>query len=440
MDFLGSFHPVILHLPIGGLLAAFLLEVLQSVFRKSTYDHSINVLLGFTAVSALLSALFGFWLAQKGDYQGINFQIHQWAGTGVAILSSIFFVVRSKLNQLFTWVLWSCNLFVLMVAGHFGGSLTHGEDFLITHAPDFIKSTIMNPDVPPDSTNPDSLIVFEDIIQPIIRNKCLSCHNETKKQGNLNLSSAATWMTGGKNGILFDPDKPHHSLLMQRLYLPVEHEEHMPPNGQTQLIPSEVALIEWWLKSGMSYEAKLSSTSFDPLIETVLINKLKPFDPYQALEVDPVSPSLLQALADNGITVLPLSQKSPLLEVNMAGMEKIDDELLLLLLEAKDQIVRLNLQSSGISDDQLKMVGAFTNLIHLSLQNTPISDTGLSHLRDLKYLQYLNVHNTEVSDKSISLILGFDYLNNVFIWNTAISQSAIEKLKVQKPGINLGEI
>ncbi len=439
MDFLGSFHPLVLHLPIGSLIAAFLLECYQYFQKQDKLDFAIRLLLAFTAVTAVISALFGYFLSQKGGYQGITFEIHQWSGFALAFLSVCFYFFKTRLGTKSLWAAWGIILALLTVLGHFGGSLTHGEDFLLADAPPLIKK-VFQKESGSQFLNPDSALVFNDIIQPIIREKCISCHNETKKQGDLNLGTVSSWKAGGKNGDLFNEEDPAQSLLLERIYLPEDHEEHMPPEGQQQLLPSEVALIEWWISSGMPFEEHLPSVQKPERIAMILADKIEPFNPYEDIKVEPLSEDLLDEMKSRGITVLNISQNSPLLEIRLAGFSEIGSATLDLLSKAKNHIVRMDLQSSGISDEQLKEIATFPNLVHLSLQETSISDQGISYLKDLKYLQHLNIHSTQITDQSLSVLTGFEHLQVLYLWNTRVSEESIDQLRSSRPDLNLGLI
>src|SRR3546814_4980994 len=44
------------------------------------------------------------------------------------------------------------------------------------------------------------------------------------------------------------------SALYHRLLLPLEHEDHMPPNEKPQLSSSEIALIQYWVEDNANFE------------------------------------------------------------------------------------------------------------------------------------------------------------------------------------------
>ena len=54
--YIGRFHPLVLHLPIGSLLMTFLL-LLVSKFQKIPMDKSIRIGIDFSFAGAFLSAM-----------------------------------------------------------------------------------------------------------------------------------------------------------------------------------------------------------------------------------------------------------------------------------------------------------------------------------------------------------------------------------------------
>src|SRR5210317_1462348 len=66
--FLGRFHPLILHLPIGTLVALFFMELINALFPRQKLDAACNLLLWFSVVTILPTTLLGFLLASNGSY------------------------------------------------------------------------------------------------------------------------------------------------------------------------------------------------------------------------------------------------------------------------------------------------------------------------------------------------------------------------------------
>ncbi|MCA9199078.1 MAG: DUF1549 domain-containing protein, partial [Planctomycetales bacterium] len=94
---------------------------------------------------------------------------------------------------------------------------------------------------------------FDNEVAPLLVQRCLSCHNTSKKEGGLNLSRAADAMAGGESGLVIEPGKPQDSLLWQRV-----DADEMPP--KEHLSSSEKELLRKWITDG----AKWGSDPIDP--------------------------------------------------------------------------------------------------------------------------------------------------------------------------------
>src|SRR5262249_48082649 len=77
--------------------------------------------------------------------------------------------------------------------------------------------------------------------------RCTSCHGASKHKGGLRLDSYAALLEGGADGPALVPGDPAASLLLQRVKLPLEDEEHMPPDGRPQPTAEELAALEAWI-------------------------------------------------------------------------------------------------------------------------------------------------------------------------------------------------
>ena len=152
---------------------------------------------------------------------------------------------------------------VLVVASHFGGSLTHGSDYLVRYAPGPIRSLLhLPPNTRQIATKPKPIMdmePFADVVHPVLQQNCLSCHGPEKAEGELRLDSLAGLMKGGKSGAAFVSGKAADSLLMKRLRLALNEKEHMPPEGKPQPSPEEVSLLRWWIEIGAPTNKTIAS-------------------------------------------------------------------------------------------------------------------------------------------------------------------------------------
>ncbi|NIP17367.1 MAG: cytochrome C, partial [Xanthomonadales bacterium] len=73
--------------------------------------------------------------------------------------------------------------------------------------------------------------IFGRVIEPILRNKCVDCHNPAKSTGGLLMHDLPSLLSGGIHGPAITPNRAGESLMIQRALLPLDHKEHMPPKG-----------------------------------------------------------------------------------------------------------------------------------------------------------------------------------------------------------------
>ena len=105
--------------------------------------------------------------------------------------------------------------------------------------------------------------------------KCNKCHNEAKSKGDLRMDTHELLLKGGEEeGKTVIPGKPDESLAITRIKLPVDDDDHMPPEGKDQMTDEETALLHWWIKEGASATLKVKDAKFPaeltPLVESLL--------------------------------------------------------------------------------------------------------------------------------------------------------------------------
>ena len=71
----------------------------------------------------------------------------------------------------------------------FGGEMTHGQNYLFENLPYTKKKISVTTLSESKRSNNDSLFVYEDLIHPVMEEKCIACHNQNLASGGLNMSS-----------------------------------------------------------------------------------------------------------------------------------------------------------------------------------------------------------------------------------------------------------
>jgi uncharacterized membrane protein len=253
--FIGRFHVLLVHLPIGMLAALATLEIVAWITRFKNANASAGFILALAAPLAVVTAICGWLLSLGGGYDETLLAWHKWLGTITAVtalVAAILFWRRS-------FFAYRASLFLtvglLMAAGHLGGSLTHGSDYLMRYAPAPIKKILgiaAVKNTPPTVSMNElrSLPVFTGIIEPIFTSKCVSCHGAEKAKGGLRLDSFAALQAGGKDDVAIKSGDVAQSPIVQRALLPVGEDDHMPPEGKPQLTAAEISVFKWWISSG----------------------------------------------------------------------------------------------------------------------------------------------------------------------------------------------
>lgn len=454
--FFGRFHPLILHLPIGFLAIAFLLELLSRFERFRSYRPAVEPALLLGAGSAVVAAGLGYMLAQGGGYNEDLLDLHQWLGIGVAIASVLsYFLLRQArsstrpaMDKAYVSV-FSVTVLVLMGAGHFGGSLTHGSDYLTKYMPNPLRTLA---GLPPKEikeeqkiTNLDSAVVYTDIIHPILDARCVSCHNDDKKKGELMMHTVAALEAGGEGGPIFVAGNAEESRMIQRIHLPMIDEEHMPPDGKSQLSDEQIELLTWWIDQGASFDKTVAELSADEEMQAVLATLADPdankteVEKLLTSEVPAVDEPTMQQLKASGVSIMPLAAEVAWLQAS-ASAKQSGDSLLQQLSPVAEQLTWLDLGNTQLTDEALQALSQFKHLTRLHLENTAVSDAGLAHLKELEYLEYLNLYGTKVSDEGLQHLTGLDNLRHLYLWQTEVTSEGAAQLQEAIPGleVNLG--
>lgn len=457
--FLGRFHPLVVHLPIGILLLAALMEIASRSKRYAALSSAIPFVLLLGTASAFLAAILGYFLSWGGDYDASTLFWHQWLGIGLAVVALLAYLWKiGKLPALkllspqrLQLVLASLILLLMTFTGHLGGSLTHGSNYLTYYMPQPLRSLAGLPprkEPRPPITNLDSAEVFADIILPMLEDRCQSCHNPSKKKGGLLLTSQEDILAGGKHGDVVVASKPEASELYKRITLPEDHDDFMPPEGKKPLTKNQVAAMEWWIAQGAPFDGRVAEMKMDEdarqlfakVVGLEVDETAEPDGPTGLLAeaIAPLDQGVMDNIRSQGFKVYEIAQEVHYLDVDFSLADTtLGASQLNSLLKAKEHIVWLNLSGSDITDEGLKTIGQLEHLIRLRLDQTAITEAGLQHLTGLQHLEYLNVYGTQVGDGLIEPIKAMPKLKKLFLWQTNVSPEAVQQLQQALPELEI---
>lgn len=252
VQFVGHFHPVLVHLPIGAVIVVAALEAMALRPAWKGVSASVGPILWLTLPAAWAAGLCGWLLAEGGGYDAGLLAWHRWTGVAGLVLLTAVAGVHALGRRLPYRVLLVASVAVVGMAGHHGGSLTHGRDFLTRYAPAPLKrwfgwdGTVGRAPALPGT--PASF--FAEAVQPILERHCTACHGAEKEKGGLRLDTSGAVLRGGDSGPAIVAGRPAESPLLGRIRLPMDHDDHMPPSGKSQPSEAEVGVLEWWLGAG----------------------------------------------------------------------------------------------------------------------------------------------------------------------------------------------
>ena len=275
---------MVVHFPLGLILFAAILELFTIGRFNSKLRPGIKICLITGVIASVISAAFGWLLAADEEYTGNTFTVHQWSGIATAISGSLVLLLLFRLKkhqQSSTVGIYRTMLFVtaagISITGHFGASLTHGDEYLTEVLPsESIESTtgINFASLEEDTTKLSSQ-QEKDLnvrVKAIFAHNCYKCHSAKKVKGELRLDGKDFVFKGGESGEVIVPGKPHESEIIRRIMLPRDDDDAMPPKGK-KLSGNDVQLLNFWVLKGAPWpEESEKDKSFR-------VAKLEPRDP-----------------------------------------------------------------------------------------------------------------------------------------------------------------
>ncbi|MEO8465322.1 MAG: c-type cytochrome domain-containing protein [Gammaproteobacteria bacterium] len=275
--FLGRLHVLVLHLPIGIIVALFVLEWLS---RKEKYRYlqvAAPFLWGAMGLTAVATVVLGYLHFSEGSFSGLSADQHRFFGTVTAVVAAGVALLRvgsfaESYKPLF-FPSASVLLVLISITGHYGGNLTHGSTYLVEYAPQPLRSLA---GLAPKRklTSVREADPFVDVVGPILREHCQGCHNEDKKENSLVLTTYAGVMRGGESGKVVVAGNTELSELLRRISLDPADDEFMPAEGKPPLSAQQRDIIRWWIAAGTKNGGTVGDLEVPPEIEKALSAEL----------------------------------------------------------------------------------------------------------------------------------------------------------------------
>ena len=443
---LGRLHPLLVHLPIGFIILGLLLQWHDR--KKREYRFVIGFIFMWGAIAAVLACITGY-LQYLGEGYGFDtIKFHLWSGIATAVFCLLMYlrlreprkitIFKSMPLVYFSIVL----LAMISLTGHLGGNITHGEGYLTEPLPNSIKSALgitafQEKEIALNEENWQEAQFYTDIIDPILNNKCASCHNRKKAKGELELHSKEGILEGGENGPVIETNNSGDSPLYARLILPKDDEDHMPPKEKTQPTKEEITLVKTWIDLGNPFEGSIGELGLEKNLFLSFFPQKHDYD-YPDIEIVAAAQDSVNVIKSEGIHVQNISKVSNFLQVTCINKPSFGDTDFHLLKPISQQIAILDLGGTQVTDAIFEKLATLKNLTILKLDNTAITGANIEQLAQLENLKSINLAATKFEETQLEKFAQFKKLQAVYLFNSGLQKSGIQSLNSGKINIDYG--
>lgn len=457
-EFAGNMHFVVLHIPIGIFVWVFILELL-GVLSFGKYKPATALPLFFGVVFGVIAVVLGYYLYLSEGSQDDLITKHMWGSIAFVVLGALSYM--TKISSLRTgttspvYVVMICaTMATMVVAAHWGGESVHGNLLAPLEREDPKEK---EPEEAPAEVVPvPELLAYEQVVVPILESKCYACHSvDKKKKGKLLMDTYEDLLKGGAEAPALVPGDLEESLMMVRIHIPIDDdpdEERMPPADKEQLTAEEIAILDWWVKTGAPQQKSLQDAEAPEeilkaaeqvmaVLKAPVAEPPKEADPAEEPKVDPEEAkreALKKAVAGLkekfGGALNFVSQESSELHFNAVGIRKdFGDEQLASLADVGESIIELNLSGTMVTDAGMAKLAGMPNLKKLRLNDTAVTDEGLAQLKGLPQLEFLVLFGTQVTDAGMAHLKEISSLKKVFVGGTGVTEAGVTALQEGLP-------
>ncbi len=469
----GPFHIVIQHLPIGLIIGVWVLECFVPKPEKKcnaplAWMHTVLLL-----ATALTIALGLIYQTQGGYGEEINAH-RQWGlvfGAGL-LATYLLFWLNTAVRHGFTHFLYILTLTLttaaLFVSGHLGGELIHGKGFLLkpfkqdadttaaapvktntTHsnqtkpAPKTAKppktqtpQVMAKPQASPESTvvahqnphfadsQPPNRVALFHAAHTVFERNCITCHGSTKKKGGYRLDTKETLFTAGKSKI--QPvlaGNPEESHIILRMKLPREHDEAMPPIEKDPVSATDLEAVRAWILAGAYWptDAEIRATA-------------DTFKEYG----NPSTDKHLAAISATGVKAEYNAWGDDSVRIDLAVVHPGQlEKAIEALRQFGPELVWIDSSNLDLPDEFFNALNRFEQLQRLHLDGTNVTDAQLKQIAKLEKLQYLNLYNTAITDQAIPALGTLPSLQKIYLGATQVTEPAIKQLRQANPALQI---
>ncbi|MEZ5980387.1 MAG: c-type cytochrome domain-containing protein [Planctomycetota bacterium] len=365
------------------------------------------------AVSAVLAATSGWLLATESGCGGELLDEHRWFGVGFAGA----FLLTAVLDRRGGRGLAAARLLALALtlalgtlAGHHGGMVTHGANFLAERAPawlaPYVGEEVGGARVARDTST------LEGRALAILDASCIRCHGPEKRKGSLRLDVAEDVLS------VVEPGNAADSELFRRVLLPPTHPDFMPEGGEP-LSDDDLLALRAWIDAGATLTV-IEATRVER--EQAEASRSARLEGLRA-----ATDAIVEEREDGTLRVDFSRRRGP-----------IEREALAALAEDADRVGELSLAGRSFDAATLGALPPLPALLELRVERTPLDGTMLALLVErAPNVLALNAHTTRLADGDLAVLDGLPDLVRVFLADTGVGEGALDAFRVRRPGVEV---
>lgn len=266
-----------------------------------------------------------------------------------------------------------------------------------------------------DSEVGEQTIQLFEAAERVFKNNCYNCHGATTQKGDLRLDREADAFVGGDSGsIAIIPHDSTGSLIVERMLLPRDDDDVMPPAKKKPVTPAEIEAVAAWIDAGAHWpDARTRAARSSTFVEVV----------------DEELEGLKAAINATGAKAEYNSWDDRRIRIDLSytDADKLDDAIEQLGAFG-DRLIWLDVSGLALPNGFIESLADYPSLERLHLDRTNVSDEELLALKNLQNLNYLNLFGTEISDTSIAVLQSLSNLEKVFLANTAVTNMGATQL------------
>jgi hypothetical protein len=480
-SFFGRFHIALVHLPIGLLLVLPLMEMVGWTRWGKKVREAVPFVLWAAVLSAVSATFLGYLMMHADDTAGVLMTRHMWTGLAVGVFSILALIFKlTKIGPLYAITLIGAVVSTA-AAGHFGGAMVHGKEYLTDGAPERIKplmkiglatgddapgiltevkdalATAFTGKVKVDDAGAGEVVdgaagdaatavsvadgdendgaegepsleeqrVFAAFVQPILEGKCTGCHSEEKIKGKLRLDSHEMIMAGAEGTdyptvISGDADE---SEMIARVLMPEDDDLFMPPDGKDKLTEAEVAVLKWWISEGAKEEGSVADLKADETMLSTLAAVSELLVSGKEVEI------VIDAAPAGVWPTLSAGEQEARLDAVLAAAAS--GGYAVLPISAEDDRLRVSaVNASAIFSDvhlaDLEPVAE--RVVWLDIGRTQVTDAGMEAIGGMRNIERLHLEQTAITDSGIRYLAGLSNLEYLNLYGTDVTAAIFEPL------------